>query len=265
MIKPSSHFYSTIFVAHLMMAASVSAAPVLWVDDSSGKLGKVDVATGAVTMVGDMGIAMTDIAFDPSGNLFGISFSKLYSINQVSAVPTLIGDLGTSLNSLVFSSIGTLYGANTSLYSIDTLTGHASNIGNGGVAYGSSGDLAFVNGNLYLSSTSPVSDSLIQIDKATGAGTNIGSIGVRNVFGMATNDNVHLYGVAGTSIYSIDPLTGYGDFLVNYGGHGLGAANGTAFFYESVSTVPEPEFYLMLLAGLGLLGYVVARRNKQEA
>jgi len=265
MIKPCSHFYSTIFVAHLMMAASVSAAPVLWIDDSSGNLGKVDVATGAVTMVGNMGITMTDIAFDPSGNLFGISFSKLYSINQVSGTPTLIGDLGTSLNSLVFSSTGTLYGANSGLYSINTLTGSASNIGNGGISYSSSGDLAFVEGNLYLSSTSPVSDSLIKIDTATGVGTNIGSMGVRNVFGMATNDNVSLYGVSGTNIYTIDTLTGHGDFLINYSGHGLGAANGTAFFRESISTVPEPEAYVMLLAGLGLLGFVSARRNKKEA
>lgn len=260
MIKIDSRFYSTIFVTYLMTTASVSAAPVLWVDDSSGGLGKVDVATGAVTMVGNMGVVMTDIAFDPSGNLFGISFGTLYSINQVSAAVTPIGNLGTSLNSLVFSSTGTLYGANTSLYSINTSTGAASNIGNGGVFYGSSGDLAFVNGNLYLSSTSPVSDSLIKIDKATGIGTNIGPIGVSNVYGMATNDNVHLYGVAGTSIYSIDALTGQGNFLINYGGHGLGVANGTAF----VSEVPEPESYLMLLTGLGLLGYVAARRNKKE-
>lgn len=259
MTKPC--FRNTILMVCLTAAASASAEPVLWIDDSSGNLGKVDVATGAVTMVGNMGAVMTDIAFDPSGNLFGITFGNLYSIDPVTASSTIIGNLGTSLNSLVFSSAGTLYGANSSLYSINTSTGVASFVGNGGAAYNSSGDLAFVDGNLYLSSTFPVSDSLTQINTATGVGTAVGPMGVSNVYGLATNDNVNLYGVAGTSVYAVNTITGASTFLVNYGGHGLGVANGTAFFLEA-APIPEPETYAMLLAGLGLLGFMTHRRKE---
>jgi len=39
-----------------------------------------------------------------------------------------------------------------------------------------------------------------------------------------------------------------------------GIANGVA----AVAAVPEPETYAMMLAGLGLLGYM-ARRRKQQA
>jgi len=248
-------------ISGLLAAGSVGAAPVLWVDDSAGRLGKVDVATGTVTMVGNMGVVMTDIAFDPSGQLYGISFGSLYRINSTTAVPTLIGSLGTTLNSLVFSSTGTLYAANSNLYTLNTATGAATLIGHGGASYSSSGDLAFVGGNLYLSSTLPTSDSLMRLDTATGAATVVGPIGHSAVFGLATDNNINLYGVAGTSVYSINTGTGAGSLLVGYGGQTLGAANGTAFFSEAAPPVPEPQTYALLLAGLGVIGLAARRRS----
>lgn len=245
-----------------LAAGVVEAAPMLWVDDSSGVLGKVDVATGKVTIVGNMGVVMTDIAFDPSGTLYGITFNQLYSINTTTAAPTLIGNLGTSLNSLVFGSSGTLYGANSNLFSINLATGAASVVGNGGTPYTSSGDLAFVGGNLYLSSTVPVSDSLVQLNTATGAGTAIGPMGVAAVYGLATNDNINLYGVAGTSVYGVNTTTGASSFLVSFAGHGLGFANGTAFLSEAAPPVPEPETYVLLLAGLGVTGLMVRSKKR---
>jgi hypothetical protein len=233
------------------------------VDDSAGLLGKVDVATGAVTVVGNTGHVMTDIAFDPNGHLYGITFGALYSIDPITAASTFIGSLGASLNSLVFSSNGTLYAANSRLYEINLTTGAASAIGRGGVSYSSSGDLAFVGGNLYLSSTVPTSDSLIKLNASTGVGTDVGPIGVGQVYGLATNDNVHLYGVAGTSVYSVNTATGAGTLLVGYGGHGLGSANGTAFFSEAAPPVPEPQTYALLLAGLVALGLRATRNRKQ--
>ena len=68
------------------------AVPVMHVDDSAGNLGTVDVATGNATVIGNMGVTMTDIAFSPSGQLFGLTFTGFYSINPTTAAATFIGN-----------------------------------------------------------------------------------------------------------------------------------------------------------------------------
>jgi hypothetical protein len=44
-----------------------------------------------------------------------------------------------------------------------------------------------------------------------------------------------------------------------------GAGNTTTFTLTQVPTIPEPETYAMLLAGLGLMGSIIRRRNKSNA
>ena len=99
------HLLSSIILSvTLVLSWSASAAPLLWVGDSAGRLGTVDVATGDVNVIGNMGVVMTDIAFDSSGNLWGISFDNLYSIDKNSGSITNIGAhniVGGSKNSLV--------------------------------------------------------------------------------------------------------------------------------------------------------------------
>lgn len=243
-----------------LFSQSTFAGPILWVGDSGGRLGTVDVATGHATVIGVMAEVMTDIAFDPSGNLYGITFDSLYSIDSSTGSSTLIGSLGASLNSLVFGADGTLYAANTSLFTINTSTGAATLVGTGGDPYGSSGDLAFIDGELYLSSGDLGSDNLVKLDTTTGAGTLVGSIGAPIVFGLATDNNIDLYGLTGTEVLSIDPLTGAGNFLVDYSGQGLGVAYGSAFYSES-GAVPEPGTCVLLLTGLAAL---VAKRRAQS-
>lgn len=243
-------------------ASRAIAGPVLWIDDSSGEIAKVDVATGNVTLIGNAGVVLTDIAFDPSGNLYGMDFTSLYSINQTTGAATLIGaDSISGGNALTFASDGTLYGAgnaSTSLYTINPSTGASTAVG-GSIGTNSAGDLAFHNGILYLAGTN---GDLVRLDTITGNGTNEGAFGVANVFGLANGDNNLLYAVAGTNVYSVDVSTGAATFVVDYSGQGLGDANGAAFFAEA-SSVPEPaSVVLFIIAGLAGSSW---RRWKQPA
>ena len=243
---------------------AAQAAPLLWNADSNGTLGTVDVETGNVNVIGNMGAVMTDIAFDQSGNLFGISFRQLYSINKTTGAATLIGEhnmVGGVKNSLVFDSAGNLFAASNALYSLNTSTGASTLIGSGG-GYSSSGDLAFVDGELFLASAGDP-DNLFKLDTATGVGTLVGSIGIQDVFGLASPDSSTLYGAAGTSIYGINTSTGAGSLLLDFSGQGLGTVFGTAFFSEAGATpVPVPGTLLLLVGGIGALGALKGRKKK---
>lgn len=250
----------------LGVAASAHAGPILYIDDTAGNLGTVDVETGEVKIIGLTSRPLVDIAFSPTGDLYGITFDSLYKLNKTNGASTFVGRLGASLNSLVFDKNGTLYAANNNLYTIDIMTGAAKAVssGNTGFGFSSSGDLAFIGSNLFLSSTP--GDNLVQIDTATGMGRLIGDIGHTAVYGLASDNNVNLYGVTGTTIIKIDPLTGVGTAMVNYGGQGLFGANGTAFLAEAVVQEPEdptdvPEPATALLFGLGSLGAFISRRR----
>ncbi len=226
----------------------------MWIDDTDGAIGKVDVATGVVSNVNQTGRALSDIAFDPSGQMFGITADKLFTINKNTGDTTLVGSLGnkgTGFNALVFGQDGTLYAAggnSTSLFTVDTTTGAATALP-GSLPTTSAGDLAFHNGNLFMAGAN---DDLIKIKLgATVSGTDKGAFGVTGVFGLADEGN-HLYGVAGKNIYSIDTGTGAATLLVNYAGQGLEGGFGAAFANESVTATPEPAS--LTLVGLGILG-----------
>jgi len=253
----------------LLLAVSVSqAGPILYIDDSRGNIGTVDVATGTPTLIGNAGVVLTDLAFDPSGNLYGLDFTTLYRVNKTTGVATAIGAMGIpGGNALTFGSNGTLYSAGNSsaeLYTVNTSTGAATDIGTTGFA--SAGDLAFKGGMLYLAATN---NHLIRIGLSGGlvsGATDVGAFGFSNVFGLATGDNGVLYGVSGTQVFSVNTTTGAGTFVSNYGGGPLADAFGTAFFAEAgaVSGVPEPATITLL--GLGLIGIAGSawrrRRNK---
>lgn len=247
--------------------ARAARGQVLYIDDAFNRLGTVNVVTGAVNVIGSMGgDVITDIAFSPTGQLYGLSFSRLYRIDRSSAAVTLIGTHGIpGGNALVFGTDGTLYGAgasSTDLYRLDPTSGAATSLGS--VGYASAGDLAFNAGSLYLSSST---DQLVRVTLGgTVGGTLVGDFGFSAVFGLATAANGVLYGVASTDIFAVNTATGVGTAVRDYRGAGLTGANGTSFFTEArpPAVMPEPSTWALLSTGLGGVG-LVARRRKQGA
>ena len=255
-------------LAVLAAMAVPAMASTMYVHDNQGTLATVETSTGAVSVIGNLGSTMTDIAFDPSGNLFGISFDDLYSIDPMTAASTLIGAHGVpSGNGLVFGADGTLYAAgssSTSLFTLDIATGAGTSLGSMG--YSSEGDLAFVGSALYLSATS---GDLVSVDLANlAASSAIGSFGQPDVFGIAADATGALFAVAATTIFDVDPVTGAAYGGVSFAGQGLGTAYGQGFYAEAgadpdddpnLPPVPLPAGLPMLLAGLG--GLAALRRR----
>ena len=247
-------------VTALLFVNSVQAGPIMHLHDSQGRLGTVDVATGDVNIIGQMDQVMTDIAFDPSGNLWGINFSGLYSIDADTASTNFVGNHGVSSgNALVFNTDGTLYAAGdttTNLYSLNTSNAAATSLGDMG--YFSGGDLAFNSGGFYMASSS---NELISIAlNNVSSSSSVGSFGVNNMFGLATGDNGQLYGVADTSIYDIDVLTGAASNGTSFASQGMEQAFGQSFYTEAAVDVPEPG--TLALLGTGIFGLIASRKRQ---
>lgn len=248
---------SALVTAALLGATAAYAGPVLWLSTTSNQLAMVDVATGATSVVGTTSTFMTDIAFSPTGDLYGISFSDLYKINKLTAATTLIGSLGAvsgTANALVFDAAGTLYMAGNHLYTVNTGTGAATNVGN--IGFQSAGDLAFVGGNLYMAADN---NHLVGVNTGTGAGSDIGNLGVGGVFGLASADNMTLYGMAGQTVFTISTVNAATGPLVTFT-PAIGSAAGSAFLTEAGAVLPEPAS--LGLVGAALLAALAARRRR---
>ena len=160
---------------------------------SGTKLLTINPATGLVSVVGSYNVSsatMTDIAFDQSGNLFGIGSSggaKLYSINKVTGAATVIGTSGVSFTEgggLAISSGGVFYGAPIpgEYGTYDSTTGAYTHIATPASPAGGSGSygaLAFDGSKLYGDNLLPGSGGglshLVTIDPTTGIVTDIGA------------------------------------------------------------------------------------------
>ena len=160
---------------------------------SGTKLLTINPATASVSVVGSFSAGsatMTDLSFDQSGNLWGITSSggaKLASINKVTGAATVMAASGVSFTEgggLAISSGGVFYGAPIpgEYGTYDSTTGAYTHIAvpatpvSSGSSYGA---LAFDGSTLYGDNLAPGSGGglthLVKIDPTTGNVTDIGA------------------------------------------------------------------------------------------
>ena len=165
--------------------------------ETASRLVTIDPATALVTVIGNFNpgnpgtrdATMADIAFDPTGNLFGVGTvggPQLYSIDIATAQATLIGSSGltsTTGGGLAIAADGTFYGTPTaSRYgTYDAATGAFTEIANPITRPGGGGAYAALaispSGMLYGMNSAPGSPPptyLALIDPATGEVTSMG-------------------------------------------------------------------------------------------
>jgi hypothetical protein len=258
---------SALAFSTFLFGATARADTILWIDDTSGNIGQVDITTQSVVAgsVHGTGQILTDIGFGTNGVLYGTTFNNLFSINTSTGAATPIGGnngIG-GMNALVGSGTpGVLLGAannSTSVYNISQTTGAVTTFKT--VPLASAGDLAFSGSTLYESAVHGAVDALVNDTTNTIVGDfHVGAATFSGVFGLA-DDGTTMYAVNGTEVYSVNLATAALTPLFDYSGHGLGVANGTAFIAEGAK-VPEPGALGLLGSALFGLGCLARRKRR---
>lgn len=89
---------------------------------------------------------------------------------------------------------------------------------------------------------------------------------LNEAYANAGTSDVRAYSASDTALFNNGEASAVGNYAVSigtktfWGGSSAYATLDTASFAVSISAVPEPETYAMLLAGLGLVGAVARRR-----
>ena len=217
---------------------------------SATTLYRVDPDTLAIAMVGDFGWPsnvgsdqMTDIAIDKTGRMVGVSFGSVYEVDSATAKATLLSNsLAGMFNGLSFVPATMLGGtgddvlvgtrnSDGKVFRIDPMTGAATQIGDMGTAFASSGDLVAVAGfGTVQTVTAPGSgglgnDKLAKLAPQTFSASAIGSdTGFGQIWGVAFWKN-KVYGFTdGGQFVLIDPNTGSATLVSSNGIEWWGAA-----------------------------------------
>lgn len=294
---PSRPSLSRWFFTRCALAAAAGAAlPALagpvgytaWDVGGSDKLLRIDLATGAGTVVGNnIGYGDVDgLAFDASGQLWGVDddTNRLIRINTSTGVGTHVGSgFGTGFNDmgLAFGSDGTLYMAATDsagvfgrLYTVDTSTGVAHAVG---TDFGLNPlnasqrlrvrSLGFIDGVLYGWSNR---DTLLTINTSTGSATTVGSFGFGSLVigqdGMDADPATgQLWAIAEVEnrSYTIDRLTGHATVQATSLSCNGGSCAAGGFNSLAIAAVPEPSSAALVALGLLALGGLRASARRR--
>jgi hypothetical protein len=150
---------------------------------TGGGFWTIDPSTGAMTLVGPTGAALSGLSYDvTTGVLYAVSITDLYTINMATGAATLVGPMGLTVAiNLACSPTGQLYTVdinNDNLYSINKTTGATTLIGPIGFDASYAQDMEFDLdlGTCYMAAynvTNSVGE-LRTVDIATGSTTLLG-------------------------------------------------------------------------------------------
>ncbi len=166
----------TTFCVLLFLGQRASAQSIFI--STTTELHKTFLGTCNTNLIGSFApvTGMLDIAFNPNGNLYGITANDFYQIDTLSGAATYIGTHNTGVTALTSDNNGNVFAATSSgnFYTINISTGIATFIGV--MATGAAGDLAFFDGNLYMADVTGELFRINPLNPASGA-----SIGTMNV------------------------------------------------------------------------------------
>jgi hypothetical protein len=222
----------------------VAAGPVIYVCDTNHNLWTVTLGTYKLHKIGNLGVYLTDIAFNPKdGKLWGVSFTTFYTVNTSTGKATPFGSTSLSdINALVFDKTGVGYFegfSSSELYEavLDVAKPYYKGLGATG-AYKSAGDLTFYNGALVLagftgSLGSSTKETLVQLNDKDGKVVATAPTDVELLYGLSTIGGNALYGFANTSLYRLYPseknIKARAVLLKNFASEGLKEAAGAAY------------------------------------
>lgn len=152
---------------------------------------EVDLPSGETRRIGAFPISLNDIALAADGTFYGAStdVGALVRVDYVSMSYELVVPVRGSFNALDVAPDGRLYGAaDDRIFVFDTALGTATEVARLPTGLSSSGDLAFVEGRLFITAYrafTDVSDWLVEIDLASGAGAVVGELGFDCVWALA--------------------------------------------------------------------------------
>lgn len=120
---------------------------------------------------------------------------------------------GPDANSLGAGPDGKLYAASNIVYRIDPDTGAVTVLGSLPPGYSSSGDIAFLDGKMYISTDGPCGGALVLFDPVTASSTVLGGDGLGCVYGLAVSGGTMFILNCDGKIGTWDPATGVAHVL----------------------------------------------------
>lgn len=184
---------------------------------------EVELPTGELRMLTRTGASYTDIALAPDRQLYGVSRTELFSLEDDSPMVRLLGG-SDSWVALDVGPDGLLYaaGENDRVVAIDLETFGSRVVARLPPPFVASGDIAFVEGRMLITVTdSPSSTSddtrLVEIDLASGTARVLGRTGFPCIWALAAF-GPQLYGfTCDGTLLRIDPFSGSSDLVRTLG------------------------------------------------